>query len=355
MHRQNDLLHIQATLCCFERIIASIRITLLIVVVLVVFGQPYVAEAAAIAVTATTTASDCPPKRTATLSVCTGVDCRLDGASDCLRRIQQEAKVRNDQFLVWAEENEEEENTTTSNDSSRRRPHQHEQSLQDAPPPLPTSITTSRNNNVIAVQTRACIGPCGDGPNVLVLNGQGQRVVVPVSSQPNRFGSASLAPPDLFGDNPRGVYQVRTKEQLDFVITLATETAAGPVVVIPTTMMMIPPPKTTTTTTPTTSNTIATTSTTTNTILTTTPPSTENTRSIVTSRRPWYDRPRNERRVLQRLMQFLVLVGLYQYDQSHSSTIGTEQWIVAGTLGLASNWIMRENIIVFLWNKVMRR
>ncbi|KAL7563010.1 hypothetical protein ACA910_013533 [Epithemia clementina (nom. ined.)] len=248
----------------------------------------------------------------ASLAVCTGIDCRLEGASGCLRRIQEEASRVNNKSIQ-----------------------------QHAPPKGEDNQSGNKilSSKTIAVVARPCLGPCGDGPNVVVLNDKGQRVVSP-SEQPHR-GPGSWAPPALFGDNPRGVYQVRTQGHLDFVLNLAAETAAATY------------NNTTIITTPSTGLIVEKTDATTTTIQHHDPLATT---TIASSCRPWYDRPRNDRRVLQRCMQALVLAGLYQYDQSHAEgAIGQEQYIIAGMLFLASNWIMRENIVVFLCDKIFRK
>ena len=255
-----------------------------------------------------------------TISVCTGADCRIDGASHCLRRIQQATSIVNNNVVVAAALSSFSSNNTTTATTS--------------------TTTTPSAKKAIVVEARPCIGPCGDGPNVVVLlsmdghNKKGQQQqqrVVSTEPQPNR-GPGSLVPANVFGDNPRGVYQVRTPEHVDFVLNLAKQAA------------QIPHDIATTTITSSIDNEDAAAAATFTTTTTTT---------TTTSSRPWYDRPRNERRVLQRVMQFLVLIGLYQYDKIEGS-IGSEQWIVAAILGLASNWIMKENIIVFLWDKMTR-
>ena len=241
--------------------------------------------------TPSATTASAPP--VVTLSVCTGVDCRLDGASECLRRFQQKYKQ------------------DLNNDSNQTT----------------VSTTTTTGSKRIVVQARSCLGPCGDGPNVVVLETNGQRVVKMNHPLPPQL-PGSWAPPTLFGDNPRGVYQVRTQEQLDHVWNLVLDTAG----LEQDTAGEQKTPATAT-------------------VMEDQDPIDS---WIVTSSRPWYDRPRNERRVFQRLMQFMILVGLYQYDTSHGA-LETPQWMVAGGLALASNWIMRENIVVFLWDKLSRK
>jgi hypothetical protein len=178
-----------------------------------------------------------------------------------------------------------------------------------------TSINTQQANfKTIAVKARPCIGPCGDGPCVLVLDETGKRVMRP---QPDKL-PGSLVPPDIFGDNPVGVYQVRTQGHLDFVMDLAAEAAGlerkeeGSSQDDPSTV-------------------------------------------IVQSTRPWYDRPRNERKVLQRLMQFTVLAGLYDYQSKHDGAIHAEQWQVAISLATLSNFIMKENLLETLFTTRTKR
>lgn len=56
---------------------------------------------------------------------------------------------------------------------------------------------------------------------------------------------------------------------------------------------------------------------------------------IIQGTRPAWDRPRNERKVLQRIMQLLVLGGLHQYDIDHGS-IDSPQYAIAAVLLLGS-------------------
>jgi hypothetical protein len=207
------------------------------------------------------------PAAAVTIQVCTGADCRVDGASDCLRALQQNSV------------------------------------LQQA----------RKSNQSIRVQARACLGPCGDGPCVVVRdNTQDKKVVVPRDFQDPKC----LVPPNAFGDSTRGVYQVRTAADVDFVVNLAARTGG-----------------------------IETGATTTK----------EDTRIIITPTRTIYDRPRNERKVLQRLMQFLVVVGLYQASQSNNGVIDTTQWRVAVGLFVASNFIMKENLLQQLFDKARKK
>jgi hypothetical protein len=184
-----------------------------------------------------------------TIAVCTGIDCRLDGASDCLRAIQRH---------------------------------------------IPEGVR---------VRSQPCVGPCGDGPCVLVLD-SGRRIVEPQED----VVATSWAPPDMFGANPRGVYQVRTVQNLERVLEIAAA-AAGTTTV--SSQPLLPGATPTTT--------------------------------IVSSTRSFWDPSRNERKVLQRLMQFLVLVGIWDYDASYGG-VGNLQWGVAGSLCLLSEFIVRENL-----------
>jgi hypothetical protein len=198
--------------------------------------------------------------RPTTIAVCTGLDCRIDGASDCLRQLAQRA--------------------------------------------VPVGIK---------VTGRPCLGPCGDGPNVLVLDAHGKRVV---QKQENRI-QGSLVPPELFGSDPRGVYQVRTYRNLEQVLQIAADTAG-----------LLPPPSQEV-------------------------PTTDKDHVVIVSTRQPLDRPLNERLVLQRLMQFLVLVGLYEYE--YDNVIGTEQVEIAVFLFLLSNFIMKENLFTWAWKRIGKK
>ena len=198
-----------------------------------------------------------------TISVCTGVDCRVDGASECLRQLQKN---------------------------------------------VPSS-------DRLKVTGRPCLGPCGDGPCVRVLDPNGKAIV---EDQTDRV-QTSLAPPELFGSNPRGIYQVRNGKNLQQVISIATN-AAG-----------LEPKN---------------------------DGGIENLLSskwVISSTRKSYDRPRNERKVLQRLAQFMVMTGLYEYYQSHNE-LGSLQYEVAFVLFLLSNLIVKENFAfaTFLSKKIIK-
>jgi hypothetical protein len=165
-----------------------------------------------------------PNSPAVTIAVCTGLDCRIDGASGSLKQIQ-------------------------------RRISQLKKKKQDNHPDDLATITLSK----ILVTSRPCLGPCGDGPCVLVLDGAQKRVV---QQQPKEtlVGPGSLAPADMFGVNLRGVYQVRTQQNVDFVVELAASTVGlEEEENIPSAFI-----------------------------------STVDTTIIATSTRPWFDRPRNE-------------------------------------------------------------
>jgi hypothetical protein len=131
-----------------------------------------------------------------------------------------------------------------------------------------------------------------------VLNDIEKRVVQ--KQPPETLGRGSVLPADMFGGNLKGVYQIRTRENVDFVVQLAAETAG------------VDPP----------------------------PPSSEMAGSLVTSSsRPWYDRPRNELKSLQKLTILAILAGVRDYDLANGG-IGIEQWGIAGVLFLASFLIL---------------
>jgi hypothetical protein len=183
-----------------------------------------------------------------TIAVCTGIDCRLDGATDCLRAVQRNA-------------------------------------------PAGARVTG-----------RPCVGPCGDGPCVLVLDEEDKRVV---QSQDDLI-KTSLAPPEKFGANPRGVYQIRTRENLERVLQIASDAAGVE----------------------SSSNGVKDTTVSFNGIIST---------------RQLFDRPRNERKVMQRLMQSMVLVGLNEFEN-----VGNMQLLIAAALFLLSEFIMKENIFTLI-------
>ena len=61
----------------------------------------------------------------------------------------------------------------------------------------------------IAIQARPCLGPCGDGPNVVVYHPETKRRVRAAQPRPAR-------PPKSFLPEPvPGIYQVRTQSDVD--------------------------------------------------------------------------------------------------------------------------------------------
>lgn len=196
-----------------------------------------------------------------TISVCTGPDCRVDGSIDCLRRLQKD---------VGSSENYKEK---------------------------------------IAVKSRSCLGPCGDGPLVTVRDEKGQKIAIPKKDQPP-WQRGSLVP----YSGITGSYQVRTNEQADFILNLAIKTAglndnqdADADAVFDEI-------------------------------------GTKGNQVFVSSKRKWYDRPRNERVGLQRLAQGLIMIGLVQHNESHGA-IGNTQWSIACFLLFCTNFIMKENLV----------
>jgi hypothetical protein len=137
-----------------------------------------------------------------------------------------------------------------------------------------------------------------------------------VVAQPSKK-SISLAPPDVFASNPSGWYQVRTPEQVQEVLEIACQAAE----------IDAPPPL----------------------LLDKELP----TPYHIASTRPWYDRPRNERKFLQRLMQVTILLGLAQYDNNTNhpagESIGAVQYGITCALLLLSTLIMKENV----WNTLI--
>jgi hypothetical protein len=204
-----------------------------------------------------------------TIAVCTGPDCRVDGSSACLKSFQECAAALNNNINKQKQNNQQ--------------------------------------SSILRVTGRSCVGPCGDGPCVMVVD---EKSYV-VKAQPSKK-SISLAPPDLFASNPRGWYQVRTPEQVQEVLEIACQAAE----------IDTPP------------------------LVPSQLPTTTYHSIIASSTRSWYDRPRNERKFLQRLMQVTVLLGLAQYDDN---SIGNVQYGIAGGLLLLSTFIMKENI----WNSII--
>lgn len=194
----------------------------------------------------------------------------------------------------------------------------HAYSLSTRPAPATIAVCTDSDAlkqlqqkapNGVRVTGRACLGPCGDGPCVVVLDSENLRVV---EAQTERV-QGSLVPPEIFGSNPRGVYQVRTAANVKHVVRIAADTAGVE-------------------------------------------PSDESFWNVpdselgVTSTRQPFDRPRNERKVMQRLMQFFVLAGLYQ--QAKYSEVDSLQLGTAFVLFLLSDLIMKENFFALFWKKI---
>ena len=192
------------------------------------------------------------------ISICTGPDCCVDGSAFCMRQLQKSVKA----------------------------------------------IDSDRN---IRVTGRNCVGPCGDGPCVMILDAtnNNERIVV---DQPSKQ-SISLAPPDVFGSNPKGWYQVRTQQQLEEVMSSACESTGIP--------------------------------------FETSAADGCGDELIIEPTRQMYDRPRNERKVLQRLMQVMVLAGFYGIEGEPSQL----QYAIGVALFILSNVIMKENLLEFLWKK----
>jgi hypothetical protein len=222
---------------------------------------------------------------TATIRVCSGGDCRVDGSSECLRRLQQHPLIQQQR------QRSKDAGGSPSSDAD-----------DDA-----SSFGTSK----IRIISTPCLGPCGDGPNVVVMDDRLSKRVVetrPVLSP------KSLVPADMMGDNSRGVYQVRTQNDIDFVINLAAQTAGV---------------KTTGSASESTSS-------------STKRSNTDVDEVIITGTRTWYDRPRNERKVMQRLMQFLILVGLYDQYKTNG-VVEEEQWRVSLVL-FAASFIIKKKV-----------
>jgi Thioredoxin-like [2Fe-2S] ferredoxin len=110
------------------------------------------------------------------IRVCSGADCRVDGSAQCLRLLHDELRSRRNTATVAA---------------------------------------------AVIIKSVPCIGPCGDGPNVVVVDeADGKRIVDRALAQ-RKERPLSLAPADMFGANTAGVYQVRNAEMADAVMNLA--------------------------------------------------------------------------------------------------------------------------------------
>jgi hypothetical protein len=213
--------------------------------------------------------------------VCTGADCRVDGASECLRMMQKLA-------------------STTSNNSN------------------------STDKTLLKVKASPCLGPCGDGPNVVVMNGTTNKRIVDTELQARKSGSGSVVPADIFGASVTGVYQVRSSQDASGVINLAigswktsldnddqnvAKSASSKLAALES--------------------------------------NDNNTVVVILSNRAWYDRPRNERLMLQRLIHVSILAGLASYRTSSQGggELGNLQWGTAAILWIASNFIMKESLL----------
>ena len=217
-----------------------------------------------------------------TIRVCSGADCRVDGSTDCLRLIQKQCRQQ----------------ASSSDDDSIR--------------------------NRIKVKSVPCIGPCGDGPNVVLIkddNTKNRIVDMQLADElRDDDGQRSLVPPEIFGSSPTGVYQVRNKQSANKIVNLAMKTLAL------------------------TSSTASTTAT------------TDDDKDVVTSTRLWYDRPRNERLMLQRFMHICILggLGLKYRELGDGVEMPASAWFIAATLWILSNFIMKENLLELAWKKVKR-
>jgi hypothetical protein len=212
---------------------------------------------------------------------------------------------------------------------------------------MTTSTTTTTRTittaavAAVTIKSVPCIGPCGDGPNVVVVDATtGKRIIDPDLAQ-RKEGPMSLAPADMFGVNTAGVYQVRDAAMAHAVTNLAMASNG------------------------------ATASTNT---ATTTPGGgggrgggaallsepavrgqSDNSGGggIVVSSRNWWDRSRNERIFLQRCMHASILVGIadqYGTTTAGTSTSGEAQldalgWSIAAFLWLLSNFIVKESLL----------
>jgi (2Fe-2S) ferredoxin len=213
------------------------------------------------------------------------VDCRLDGAALCWRMLQQECR----NLQRW-------NNTILA-------------------------------NPVVTIESTQCLGPCGDGPNVVIVPSDHSPVGANRTTSYGRVWNEALAmhrpfsnaqshhksfvPADLFGANVQGVYQVRDSERAHAVVMVAADTVA--------------PPTTraddaTAVSSPNFSNAPV---------------------RFLESRRAWYDRPRNERLVFQRVLHASILYGLAASEQP----LGTTEWGIAVVLWILSNFVMKESVL----------
>jgi hypothetical protein len=242
------------------------------------------------------------------------VDCRVDGSAQCLRLLQEELRQRK-----WAAAT-----MTTSTTTTTR-----------------TITTAAVAAAAVTIKSVPCIGPCGDGPNVVVVDATtGKRIVDPDLAQ-RKEGPMSLAPADMFGVNTAGVYQVRNAAMANAVMNLAIASNGTAVSTATTTpggggggrggggasFLSEPAVR---------------------------GQSDNSENGIVVSNRNWWDRPRNERIFLQRCMHASILVGIADRygttTAAGTSSSGEAQldalgWSMAAFLWLLSNFIMKESLL----------
>lgn len=173
----------------------------------------------------------------------------------------------------------------------------------------------SGSGQKIRVTGRGCIGPCGDGPCAFILEGNDERKKI-VQGQPSKQQIA-LVTPDVFASNSGGWYQMRTREQIQEVLDIACGAAKqreseGKEDLVPIQAISS---------------------------------------AQIQPTRQWYDRPRNERKVLERLFQVSIALGLSIYSEDHGGEIGNLQYGIAAFLWFLSSLIMKENI----WNSLIFR
>jgi Thioredoxin-like [2Fe-2S] ferredoxin len=221
--------------------------------------------------------------------VCTGADCRVDGASECLRMMQKLA-------------------STTSNNST--------------------------DKTLLKVKASPCLGPCGDGPNVVVMDGTTNKRIVDTELQARRNGSGSVVPADIFGASVTGVYQVRSSQDAAGVINLAIGSLTKSLDNDDQNVAQSASSK-----------------------LAALESNDSNTVVVITSNRAWYDRPRNERLMLQRLMHVSILAGLASYGTSSQGCgeLSNLQWGTAAILWIASNFIMKESLLEMVLLKTKKQ
>jgi (2Fe-2S) ferredoxin len=229
------------------------------------------------------------------------VDCRLDGSAQCWRMLQQECR-----------------NLQPSNDD--------------------TIITA----NAVTIESTKCLGPCGDGPNVVIVPSDKSllsstnrtttsydRIWDETLAIPRPLSNAqryhkSFVPAYLFGANVQGVYQVRDSERARAVVHVAVASSLGTVK----SSLRKATAMDTTTATTTTSNRAA----------------QQQPLQFIESRRCWFDRPRNERLVAQRVLHASILYGLATAS-NHQPLGTTTEWGIAIVLWTLSNFVMKESVL----------